>query len=82
MQRILKDRLLVEKIKVEKKSSIIDVLEDENGPLTGKVLKTGKLVEDISEGDIVLFKETDSLPVTLDGKNYLILREYDIIAIL
>lgn len=82
MKQVLKDRLLIEKIKLEKQNSIIDIVEDENGPITGKVLQIGKLVEDIKVEDIVLFKETDSLPISIEGKNYLILREYDIIAII
>ena len=82
MKQVLKDRLLVEKIKLEKQNSIIDIVEDENGPITGKVLQVGKLVEDIKTEDIVLFKETDSLPISIEDKNYLILREYDIIAII
>ena len=82
MKQVLKDRLLIEKIKLEKQNSIIDIVEDENGPITGKVLQVGKLVEDIKTEDIVLFKETDSLPISIEDKNYLILREYDIIAII
>lgn len=82
MKQVLKDRLLIEKIKLEKQNSIIDIVEDENGPITGKVLQIGKLVEDIKTEDIVLFKEIDSLPISIEGKNYLILREYDIIAII
>lgn len=82
MKQVLKDRLLIEKIKLEKQNSIIDIVEDESGPITGKVLQVGKLVEDIKTEDIVLFKETDSLPISIEDKNYLILREYDIIAII
>jgi co-chaperonin GroES (HSP10) len=82
MKEILKDRLLVEKVKVERKSSILDVIEDESGPLTGKVLKVGKLVEDIKVDDVILYKENDALPISIDGKNLVILRDYDIIGIL
>jgi len=82
MKRILKDRLLIEKISKTQSNSILDIVEDENGPLQGTVLKIGKLVEDIVEGDVILYRASDALEVTLDNKNLLILREYDIIAIL
>lgn len=81
MKQVLKDRLLIEKIKPELKSTILDIVESENGPFNGKVLMIGKQVEDIKVNDVVLYKESDSLPITVDGKNLLILREYDIIGI-
>ena len=82
MKQILKDRLLIERLKADKQNSILDIIEGENAPFMGVVLKIGKSVEDIKEKDIVLFKESDSLSVYLDGKNLFILREYDIIGIL
>ena len=82
MKQILRDRLLVERIKVENKNSILDIIEDGNGPLTGLVHKVGKQVEDVKEQDRVLYKESDSLSITLEGKNFHILREYDIIGII
>lgn len=86
MKKILKDRLLIEKVKSQPKSTLLDIVETADGesigPLTGKVLQKGSLVEDIAEQDLVLFKESDAYPVTLEGKNLFILREYDIIGIL
>ena len=81
MKRIRKDRVLIERIKIESKS-ILDIVENENEPITGKVLKKGELVEDLNVDDVVFYKESDSLPITLNGKNLFILREYDIIGIL
>ena len=86
MKKILKDRLLVEKVKSQPKSTLLDIVEtsesEATGPLTGKVLLKGSLVEDISVDDLILFKEADAYPVTLEGKNLFILREYDIIGII
>ena len=84
MKQVLKDRVLVEKIKIENKNSILDIVEDEseNKPLSGKVIKIGKHVEDVAVDDIILYKDSDSLPITVEGKNLLILREFDIIGII
>lgn len=86
MKKILKDRLLIEKVKSQPKSNLLDIVESEDandvGPLTGKVLLKGSAVEDILEEDLVLFKESDAYPITISGKNLFILREYDIIGIL
>lgn len=86
MKKILKDRLLVEKVKSQPKSELLDIVETSEsefiGPLTGKVLLKGSLVEDISVDDLILFKESDAYPVTLEGKNLFILREFDIIGII
>lgn len=81
MKMILKDRLLVEQIQNTKSNSIIDVIEDENAPLTGKVLLVGKQVEDVKVNNIIKYKGSDALPIVVDGKNLFILREYDIIGI-
>ncbi len=61
MKQVLKDRVLIEKVKIENKNSILDIVEDENGPFNGKVLMVGKHVEDVKEGDTILYKESDSL---------------------
>lgn len=82
MKQVLKDRLLVERVKIENPNSILDIVQDESGPLTGKVLLIGKLVEDIQANDTILYRDNDALPITVDGKNLFILREYDVIGIL
>lgn len=82
MQQILRDRVLIKRIKRENSNSILSIVEDENGPLNGEVILIGKSVEDVKIGDAVLYKESDSLPINLDGKAFYILREFDIIGIL
>jgi len=81
MRQILKDRLLVERVKVEK-TSILDIVEDESGPVRGTVLLKGSQVSEINVNDGVIFNELDAQTINLDGKNFFILREYDIIGII
>jgi co-chaperonin GroES (HSP10) len=81
MKQILKDRVLVKRIQVENKNSILDIIEDDNAPLTGQVVLVGKLVEDVKLKDIVKYKDGDAFPININGKNMFILREYDIIGI-
>lgn len=86
MKKILGDRVLIKKYILESKNSIIDIapLPNESGgsvPITGKVVSVGKLVVDVVEEDVVYFKESDSQLITIDGNEFLILREFDIIGI-
>lgn len=80
---VLKDRILIENIKVEKKAGSIILMptSETETVLTGKVLKVGKLVEDIKENNTIRYEKHNALPIDHDGKEYFILREYDVIAI-
>jgi len=87
----LSDHILVEPIKEEnKKGGIIlpDTLEKERSE-KGKVIavgpgkrdKDGKYIPiDIKKGDVVLFTKYSPNEIKVDGKEYLIIREDDVLA--
>ena len=47
----------------------------------GKVVEVGPGVSTVKEGDLVLYGKYSGTELTLDGKDYLIMRESDILAI-
>ena len=93
MIKPLSDHILVEPIREEKKKGGIilpDTVEKERsekgkvvavGP--GKRDKDGKRVPiDVKRGDVVLFTKYSPNEVKVDGKEYLVIREDDILAII
>jgi len=90
--RPLADRVLVERLEAETKTTGGIVLPDtaKEKPKRGKVLSVGdgKLLDDgthrkmqIKKGDTVLFTSYAGTEIKLDGKEYLIMSESDILAI-
>ena len=49
-------------------------------PKTAKVLAVGKKVDDIKVGDRIIYKSYSSTDVKVDGAEYLIVNEEDILA--
>ncbi|OGN08639.1 MAG: co-chaperone GroES [Candidatus Yanofskybacteria bacterium RIFCSPHIGHO2_02_FULL_41_11] len=93
MIKPLSDHILVEPLREEKKRGGIilpDTVEKERsekgkvvavGP--GKRDKDGKRVPvDVKKGDIVLFTKYSPNEVKVDGKEYLVIKEDDVLAIL
>jgi len=91
--RPLADRVLVERLEAENKTTGGIVLPDtaKEKPKRGKVLRVGdgKLLDDgthkkmqIKKGDTVLFTSYAGTEVKVDGKEYLIMNESDILAII
>lgn len=89
--RPLDDRVVVERIEAEEKTQGGIVLPDtaREKPSKGKVVAVGegRLLEsgkrapiDLKKGDNVLFGKYAGSEVTVDGKEYLIMRESDILA--
>lgn len=89
----LKDRVLVKYSEETEKSAgglyIPDTAKEKPqkgevvavGP--GKVTEEGKLLKlDVKVGDIVLFDKYSGSKITMDGTEYLIIREEDILGIL
>jgi chaperonin GroES len=88
----LNDKLVVERLEAEEKTAGGIVLPDtaREKPKQGKVLSVGggKLLENgkrasfqVKEGDRVLFTSYAGNEVTLDGHEYLIMSEDDILAV-
>lgn len=90
--RPLADRVLVEPLEIEeqKKGNIIIPDTAKERPQEGTVVAVGpgKLTDsgertsmEVKEGDRVLFGKYSGTEVTIDDKDYLIMREGDILAI-
>lgn len=90
--RPLYDRVLVERIEAETKTSGGIIIPDtaKEKPSEGKVVavgngnrdESGKLIAlDVKKGDKVLFAKWGQTEVKIDGKELLILKESDILAI-
>ena len=83
----LADRVVVEAAEAEEKTASGIIIPDtaKEKPMKGIVIAvgTGKKDEPITvkEGDVVLYGKYAGTEITFDGKDYLIMRESDIFAI-
>lgn len=91
--RPLSDRVLVKRVESENKSSGGIVIPDtaQEKPMIGEVIAVGngKALDngetrkpDVSPGDRILFGKYSGTDVKLDGEDYLMMKEDDIMAIL
>ncbi|MFA5902599.1 MAG: co-chaperone GroES [Desulfobacula sp.] len=91
--RPLSDRILVQRIEedVKTKGGIIIPDTAKEKPVEGKVVATGKgrmgedgklLSMDVKVGDRVLFSKYGGTEVKIDGSDYLILRQDDVLGII
>ena len=89
----LQDRVLVERIEAEEKTAGGIIIPDSatekpaEGIImalgNGKVLKDGKVLPlDVKKGDQVLFAKYSGTDVKIDGKEYLLMREDEILGII
>lgn len=89
----LYDRVLVKRVEEESRSAGGIYIPDsaKEKPLRGKVLAigSGKLQDDgslrplaVKEGDVVLFGKYAGTEVKVDGAEYVVMREDDIMAVL
>ena len=92
MIKPLQDRVIVERLEAEEKTAAGIIIPDtaQEKPQSGRVIAAGpglrdkknKIVPlDVKKGDEVLFAKFGGTDVTLDGKEYLILKESDILAV-
>ena len=90
--RPLQDRILIQRVEEEEKTAGGIIIPDsakekpQEGRVIavgkGKVLDNGQIAPlEVAEGDRVLFGKYVGTDVTLDGEDYVILREEDILAI-
>jgi chaperonin GroES len=89
----LGDRLLVERLEAEETTSGGIVLPDaaKEKPIQGKVIEVGEgrrgddgdpIPMQVSKGDRILFGKYAGTEVKIDGEEYLIMKEDDVLAIL
>jgi chaperonin GroES len=89
----LHDRVLVERLESEEKTSGGIIIPDsaQEKPQQGRIVavgsgardESGKIVPlDVKEGDIVLLSKWGGTEVKLDGTEYLIMKESDIMGII
>jgi len=88
----LADRLVVERIESDTKTAGGIIIPDtaKEKPKQGKVLAVGpgakdengkRIPVDVSVGDIVLFTQWAGNEIKMDGKEYLVMKESDVIGI-
>lgn len=93
MLRPLGDRIIIEVVEVEEKTASGLVLPDsakekpQQGKVvavgTGRVLDNGTRVElEIKEGDTIIYSKYSGTEVKYEGKEYLILKESDVLAVI
>ena len=84
----LSDRVLVEPQEAETKTASGIIIPDsaKEKPLQGKVVAVGKGKKDdertVQKGDVVLYGKYSGSELNYEGKDYLIMREDDILAII
>jgi len=91
--RPLQDRLLVERLEEEEKTKGGIIIPDtaKEKPAEGKVVAVGKgkidengkpIAMEVKKGDRILFGKYSGTEVKIDGKEYLIMREDDVLGII
>ncbi|MCL2445073.1 co-chaperone GroES [Candidatus Saccharibacteria bacterium] len=79
----LADRVVAQKSAPEQKTkSGILLGEAKEKPNYAEVTATGKDVKEIKKGDRILFREYSATDVTVDGKDYIVIKEEDVLATL
>lgn len=90
--RPLHDRVLVERVEQEQVSAGGIIIPDtaKEKPMEGKVIAVGSGTRDengkiqpldVKKGDKILFAKWGGTEIKLDGKEYLIMKESDILAV-
>ncbi len=80
----LGDRLLIQRVE-ESNTTASGIIIPDNAkekPSKGKVIAVGSEVEDINEGDTVVFGKYSGSEIILDGTEYLIMESSDIFGLL
>ncbi len=77
-------RVLIERVE-EATTTASGIIIPDNAkekPLNGKVIAVSKEVEEISVGDTVVFGKYAGSELSLDGKEYLVMEDKDILGVL
>ena len=80
----LADRIVLEQVESEEKTSSGIILPDsaKEKPEQAKVVAVGPDVKELKTGDMVLYTKYGPNEVKVDGKEYLVVKEEDVLAIL
>ncbi len=77
-------RVLIERVE-EATTTASGIIIPDNAkekPLNGKVIAVSKEIKEISVNDIVVFGKYAGSELTLDGKEYLVMEDKDILGVL
>ncbi len=91
--RPLHDRILVARVEQEQKTAGGIIIPDtaQEKPMKGKIVAVGNgaksedgktIPMDVKVGDTVLFAKWGGTEITVDGKEYLIMKESDVLAVI
>ncbi len=91
--RPLQDRIIVKRVEEETKTKGGIIIPDsaKEKPAEGKVISVGKgkvnndgklIPLDIKEGDLILFGKYSGTEVKIEGEEYLIMREDDVLGVI
>lgn len=91
--RPLQDRILVQRVEEEEKTKGGIIIPDtaKEKPAEGKVVSVGKgkldesgkrIAPEVKKGDRILFGKYSGTEVKIEGKEYLIMREEDVLGII
>lgn len=84
----LNDRVLVEPMAAEEKTASGIIIPDtaKEKPMRGKVIAAGTGTKDeemkVKDGDVVLYGKYSGTEITIENKDYLIMRQSDIFAVI
>lgn len=84
MLKPLADRVILKRIEKEAATASGIVLPDtaKERPEQGEVIEVGKEVKEIKKGDKVVFSKYGPTEVKVEGSEYLIVKEEDILAVI
>ena len=91
--RPLQDRILVQRVKEEEKTKGGIIIPDtaKEKPAEGKIVSVGKgkldengkrIAPEVKKGDRILFSKYSGTEVKVEGQEYLIMREEDVLGII
>ena len=91
--RPLNDRILVQRVEEEEKTAGGIIIPDnaKEKPVEGKIVAVGpgklndageRVALQVKKGDTVLFSKYGGTDVKIDGENYLIMREDDVLGVI
>jgi len=80
----LADRVVIERMEALEKTAAGIVIPDsaKEKPEQGKIIATGKEIKEVKVGNVVLFSKYATNEVKIDGREFLLVKEEDILAVI